>query len=212
MIDNRTTETYNELWFTLKMKTNNKFSPSAIVSDFELGFRNSSRDSFLGSEWFGDKFHFIRDNLKWINSRGGKFHRRDLAKDLRELWGEPNIAAFNAQLEAFKAKWEGIHSGYMQYFISYWLGVVKPSEWAKFGSVNGFPSGDQWLEAWHRRFKGEAGLQYRTKLKVGTLLEKLQAEAEYFDTLLEDPELLNSYKKKYIDVSGEWLKDQEFVL
>ncbi len=190
---NRLADTYVDFFRDLQRSTEDRFAPEAIISDFELGFRKAVGIAFPNAMWYGDKFHFIHDNIVKLAVLGGKTHASDLAKDLRELWAAPDVKTFNGLLTAFTKKWEEIQPKYASYFTSFWTGRVSVQDWALFGRGKSLPSGDQWLESWHRRLKCNV-LKSQSNISPNKLALLLFKEVAYYEAILTNDQALRDYK------------------
>jgi hypothetical protein len=168
--------------------------PSAILRDFDLAIRNAITENFAaGVGNYGDLFHFLRDNRKWMHVRRiDPEHINSICNDLHLLAVSATLERFRAQLDAFKNRWSELEPDYIAYFSTQWLSNVQYGEWAMYARPSGTPSGDQQLESWHHHFHGTV-LQGRSHLALDTFIGLLADEWLKVAALLASPQLLKQH-------------------
>jgi hypothetical protein len=136
-------------------KTQNRFSPTVVMGDYEEALKTGTKIVFSGASYYGDSFHFLQANLRWLRQHSADKEQRAKAMNhLKILWASPTQELFKNNLELFIGIWSEINKDYLQYFQEQWVKRVKPTVWAYFPRVNAkFPSGDQISEGYHRRLK-----------------------------------------------------------
>lgn len=102
VMDSETEENYTKLFISLKNRGLNDCW--LIVSDANIGLRNAIANNFPNSRWQRCLVHFKRnilDNVKVKN-------RKEVAKDLREIWQAPNREKAIALKNKFVEKYSDI--------------------------------------------------------------------------------------------------------
>jgi hypothetical protein len=130
--NSKTTDNYEAFFKHLCRITDNKLNPKFILCDYEVALREAPTRVWPSVLVFGDSFHFIQCNVKWMKSQ-----RSDLVKDLvinlRILWASPSYEQFVENVNAFTEKWASTNPSYVAYFRKTWMVAYKPVSWAYCG-------------------------------------------------------------------------------
>ena len=158
------------------------------MTDFEAAIKAAATQVFSAVTVLGDSFHFIHNNIKFMMKHEGKEHTKALADDLKQLYAQTTYEEFKSMLAAFRKKWSDIHPGYDAYFENTWIKRYPPAGWAFFGRGHSYPSGDQAIEAWHRRLKSKKTTSQAVRLDK--FVYQLLDESTYYDRILQSPDAL----------------------
>jgi len=191
----------------LKRKTDYLMEPAAIFLDYETALKKALTRTFSGVPLYGDYFHFMQANLRWLQNHQYSEHIPAATQSLQILWHSPTHMEFNSNLSLFKSIWEGTCFPYSHYFNEQWVKTITPVLWASYGRAQNVPSGDNAIESWHNRLKQLCNAK---ALSIGKLLVWLQEEWEYWSRILVNSHLkqdkLNQikasrryYKKKSLE-------------
>lgn len=77
------------------------------MGDFSEALRAGCQSACPGSNYLGDLFHFLHDNINWLNRRGGEqtLERKEKEAGLREtlhiLWWSPTYEEFANNVQLF---------------------------------------------------------------------------------------------------------------
>jgi len=123
----------------------------AVFADFEEGLRNAAAEAFPGVKVFGESFHFMQANIRWMAQHVGKEHLEELIPNLRQLMASPELNDSLPQVKMFLVYWMQRCPAYAEYFRSMWCLRWPPRVWAAFGrkGLHDLPTGDHILEGWH---------------------------------------------------------------
>jgi hypothetical protein len=151
--NSQTADDYAFFFRTLVERTNNLFAPSFALCDYEIPMHNGLKRAFPSISVYGDSFHFVQANRRWLVSRGCHHMCDNLTDQLRTLWSAMTAEQFNANLKVYLDYWRGKNELYGQYFEQTWMKLHIPATWSSFGRPSDMPSGDHAIEGWHNRFQ-----------------------------------------------------------
>jgi hypothetical protein len=83
------------------------FNPLAFLGDFSEALCNGCKSACIGADYLGDLYHFLHDNIAWLQRRGGpqteerKANDKLLRQMLKILFWSPEKAAFDQNLSRF---------------------------------------------------------------------------------------------------------------
>lgn len=86
-------------FFLQSIKEKVDFHPVVVLRDFDLSIENAIRREMPSVRNFGDLWHFLHDNQKWLSQHGGKDLVKDAMCSLRILWSSPTRFEWAANFE-----------------------------------------------------------------------------------------------------------------
>jgi hypothetical protein len=192
LCDSRTTEAYESFFKFLKEQTKDRFKPDAVIGDFEEAIRAGLNNVFPETLFFGDLFHFLQANLRWLHSNKLSSRRSECAVDLKILWASSTLELLSTNIANFLKKWRAISEEYATYFDNTWVHRFRPKLWANVYRDGKFPSGDQALEGWHNRFQNY--IVQNPRQSIDKIVGELWNEWLYYQTFLSSEILQNQHK------------------
>jgi len=143
----------SEIWLTQLVVGH--CSPFAIFIDFEEAMRQAAMRCFPEAKVYGEYFHFMQANLRWVAQNIGVDLREKVAGSLRNLAASPDATTFQLRLGGFIKYWVQTCPRYAEYFNAIWCKKWPPRLWAALGrkGLQEIPSGDHALEGWHNRLQ-----------------------------------------------------------
>lgn len=177
--------------------------PSAVMGDFGPAMRSSVKE-VLGIPYYGDLWHFIHSNIRWMQKNGGGQHVETLIPMVSALARSPDFDTWQQNYRGFIAYWIKTFASYVAYFKSQWIEKMPPIHWALFLRKPGAPTGDNILEAWHRRYKHL--LEGKSNLPIDRLVDFLWKEWLYFKSILESDHLKEARKKELEEIGRKFAK------
>lgn len=190
--ESRSSKTYQYFLRQLVEFTENSYSPQNVLGDFEMALQQAFQVVFPTARYFGDSFHFIQANLRWLRHNKIDSELQDnILSSLRLLWASSTRESFHDNLNTLLTMWRNVVPEYAKYFESMWIAQVSPLTWAYFARANKeVPSGDHKLEGWHNRLQHLVMTQKSDA--VDHVVTNLRNEWLYYWKLLESPSLLQS--------------------
>lgn len=185
--DSRSTANYKKYFKFITKKTENRLNPFVVLGDFEDALRQAAVSVWPRCVYYGDAFHFLRDNMKWLNSHQLSHIKSEIQTMLQILWLSPSKSEFQLNLKHFVDTWSESNSPYIQYFTTTWINRYQPSLWAYFARGKDIPSGDQMLEGWHNRLQNYVVTQKEEAVDQVVIL--LWNEWLYYEAILTNPSL-----------------------
>src|SRR5690554_5912444 len=91
------------------------------MGDFEEAIRNACTKVFPRGLYYGDSFHFFKDNRKWMLKNQGYQHLDELIPQLRILWASDSMPTFRINKGIFVKHWINTYSLFANYFTKVWL-------------------------------------------------------------------------------------------
>lgn len=121
---NRTIETYEHFlsYLAKHVPQYYRFAPAACLGDFDPALRGAVEKTLPGTNYFGDFFHFLYDNIKWKMAYGSEANtnKQTLSRTLRILWASPTREHFDQNFRLFCAIWSR-DPPYLRYFNDTWM-------------------------------------------------------------------------------------------
>jgi len=171
----------------LLRETKNLMQPQGIFLDFETALKNALVKTFPQIPIYGDRFHFMQANLRWLSQHKLSEYAEEVKTDLQNMWKADSLAGFCVLLKKFETTWKVKAYPYWSYFEAQWVKQIKPAFWARYGRGASMPTGDNILERWHGRVKEICNRRHQSPIY---LLSWLVEEGEYFHRVLNTPHLL----------------------
>lgn len=187
--NSQTAEDYTFFFRTLAERTNNLFAPSFALCDYELAMHGGLKRAFPGISVYGDSFHFVQANRRWLMTRGCHQLCDNLTDQLRTLWSAVTANQFNANLRIYLDYWRGKSELYCQYFEATWVKLHIPAIWSQFGRPEDMPSGDHAIEGWHNRFQNLIKKTAK-ELAIDVAVDLLYKEFQALHTKLQEVQKL----------------------
>ena len=183
-------------WFLnfVQEATARRCQPLAVLRDFDCGIRNASRAVWPSVPNFGDFWHLLHDNRKWLARNypsASKGERNDIAAHLRTVTLSPDRPTFERNLKEFKARCAAIAPPYAEYFARQWEQVVTTREWALYVRPPGIPTGDQQMEAYNHHLKATT-LNGELHMKIDRFVSKLYEDWRYYSITIKSPQHLSA--------------------
>ncbi len=176
----------------------------AIMADYEEALRKAAHEAFPGAKVFGDTFHFMQANLRWMAKNISTANRRELAEYLRHVMAATTFHDCMDRQKAFLAHWLQAVPPYAEYFTSMWVETYPARLWAAFGRAGlaGIPTGSQILEGWHNRIQHH--VWPKAHEDTDHAVAQLWDEWEHTRRLLLSPSLVAELAKEKENDTEQW--------
>lgn len=204
----QTQETYTHFFLLIKkmvlQMTGHVLQPLAVFVDFEEALRSAAASAFPGTRVYGESFHFMQANLRWMAKHVGKHHWDVLIPSLRQLVLASELSEVSAHLKTFMAYWAQECPAYVEYFRSVWCSRWPPSLWTAYGrkQLRDLPSGDHILEGWHNRLQHHTWPQRHEA--ADHAIHYLWEEWTLYSRLLSSPEHLAAHAQAREADARKW--------
>lgn len=193
----RTAQNYENIVRSVQQLCSQGLVVDNILADFEQALRDGFQRVFPTTNIYGDTFHFIQANIRWMKRNKGVEHISDLIVMLRLLWCSPTTLDFASNLNKFLNYWSQKFPAYSAYFRRMWLETIKPFSWAYFGRTHGVPSGDNLLEGFNNRLQNYVFKDSPSFEAIDFVVKALWEEWLYQYKIVTNPYLQEQRLKEY---------------